>query len=199
MDRNYEKIIILKIQWETYLPMEHINKAQIINYNAIGIEDSNQADHQSVKEMIEIKDQFQSFENMTKEEFQILIKKNLYGNLTRDEFDKEILKYKTVQEGLKHIPGRLPEKEFQKELYQLIEDVTNKLNELKYIAESKRIYKKDYKKIKESLLMTILRLFGAVNDLTKFELTVHILEEMEIVPVNSKESLFQLTSHARWI
>ena len=179
--------------------MEKTDYEKILDFNLIGLDDDDQVDSQLVEEMEKTKLAFKSFREAASEKYKICRNKYLYGDYTESEFQQELLKHDTVEEGLKHIPGRMSEEELQKALYALIDTVINQLEKLKKTAEKKMLYKKDVKNIKQNLLGLLLNLFSSPKDFKKFQEAVLVLENKKIVPVDSMESLAQSSSMGRWM
>jgi len=81
----------------------------------------------------------------------------------------------------------------------IVNQVIEKIKELYEMGKAKRIYRTDYKTLKQELLSTQFSLFGSSADAEVFEYTVLSLEDNEIVPSGSRTAIAKLSPLGRWL
>jgi len=77
--------------------------------------------------------------------------------------------------------------------------ITEKIKELYEMGKTNKIYKTDYKVLKQELLSTQFGLFGSSADAEVFESTVRALEDNGIVPHGSRKAIAKLSPMGRWL
>jgi hypothetical protein len=71
----------------------------------------------------------------------------------------------------------------------LIDSILKKLINLRKLGEEGKLYKDDYKKIKEMLLKLLFGFFQSFDDIENIDYTFPLLEELKIIPKKSRDEI----------
>jgi hypothetical protein len=171
----------------------------IFDFNNLGLHDSIYIDQSRLEEMEHIIDMFDDFEDAIDKKIEINLHRDLYGNLTEEEAKKVLSKYKTVYEGMKHIPGIPSDRKYKKNQMIIIEAFLEKIKELKKYGEEKKLFKADYKQIKTRILKKLFQQFGCYLDLDSFYYSVTILKKTKMIPASLTDvEITQYCPIGRW-
>ncbi len=176
-------------------------RRNLITYNIVGLSRMVNVSEDERAEMERQIDSFNNFAVEISQKYESLIAKYLYGDLTKAEAEKILSQYSLVDEGMKHIPGRIPiESVLSEKTKTIIHPIIDKLKQLMILGKANKIYHDDFLNLKKTLLELLFHKLSGVDDLPDIKFATTELTSIGMLPsdVTWKE-ISQYCPIGRWM
>ncbi len=95
--------------------------------------------------------------------------------------------------------GDIDEERTKQKKFAIANPVLDEIKSLASLGKENKIYKTDYKILREQLLRTLIRLFRSYEDREVLAHSVHVLEDNRIIPNESQKEIMKMTPMGRWL